>query len=842
MPSDVETIQEAINVSIDGDIIMVFQGKYQGNINFNGKTITLLSTLHQSATEQMADGSGQADSNATNLTTNTIIEDIQGANVITFNKTEDTNPVLKKLTITPTIESETTEPPPPTIPMQFENSTTPTVISEINTTADEELIISSPSTAPDEQLIDSEIATSDTEPSLEVIDPGSPVGDTVIISVTAVDLENFYYVYLYCDGSQIGLDITEPLEYSWNTIRFTNGTHTLKAKAYHKVLGEYIESVPINVTVYNETPDVPSVTITYPTESHTVSGSIRIQATHSHPDEMTRLATYFYVNDEYLGPSFSSPAGRTWATEYFSDGAYIVKVISYFCDSGLKFKIKCENSVAVTVDNTATLNPEVNIDNLTDGQEVSGTVTIQASVSDPANMRAVICYVNGGWIGYDSSSPYQFTWNTQDLENGTYTIKVMNYHSKSHLYYEKEITVNVDNSNLDSDNDGMPDWWEILYGLDPYNPDDADGDPDEDEVTNLLEYIYNTDPTNPDTDGDGLSDEYEIYAYGTDPNNPDSDGDSVSDGDEVNQGSDPADPSDEGQPPAVEDLLSLLEAAYNVGDLEGIALNADKLMKQGSAATSLLTAVLQDEEKDLDFRGIIAEIIAEAKDPDSADALIEILEDVNQDTYIRAEAAYVLGTTGSDTALAPLLNALNNPDVDIKSSAALGLGFLGRQEAITPLIILLENTEEEAIVRVRCGEALSNLKTLLALDIFINTLQNDEDETIRGRSALWLGSLEHSDAVPALIEAVNEDSSLYVADNAAIALGMIKDLSAVDTLINALDRGGLLRINSAEALAQIGDLSAAQPIADAIEDEQDPWGKQKLMEAYEQLTGVEYQP
>ena len=175
---------------------------------------------------------------------------------------------------------------------------------------------------------------------------------------------------------------------------------------------------------------------------------------------------------------------------------------------------------------------------------------------------------------------------------------------------------------------------------------------------------------------------------------------------------------------------------------------------------------------------------------------------------------------------------MNNPDIDIKSSAALGLGLLGREEAITPLITLLENTEEAEIVRVRCGEALSTLKTLLALNTFINILQNDESETMRGRSALWLGSLEHTDGVPSLIEAVNEDSSPYVADNAATALGMIKDPSAVDALIGALDRGDLLRINSAEALAQIGDLRAAQPIVDAIENEQDPWGKQKLREAY----------
>ena len=263
--------------------------------------------------------------------------------------------------MTPAIEPKTTEPTPkpsepplPTIPTQFENFTTTTIVSDVTGTGGEEPLIPL-NTAPDEQLAGTE--TANTEPSLEVIAPTSPAVNTVTVNVTAIDLENFYWIYLFCDDSQIGVDITEPLEYNWNTMRFTNGSHTLKARAYHRGLGEYIESAPVEVTVYNETPDVPSVTITEPTESQTVSGDVRIQATHSHPNEMTRLATYFYVNSEYLGPSFSSPAGRTWATEYFSDGTYTVKVVSYFCDPGLTFKIKCEDSVSVNVDNTTTLNP-----------------------------------------------------------------------------------------------------------------------------------------------------------------------------------------------------------------------------------------------------------------------------------------------------------------------------------------------------------------------------------------------------------------------------------------------------------------------------------------------------
>ncbi len=77
----------------------------------------------------------------------------------------------------------------------------------------------------------------------------------------------------------------------------------------------------------------------------------------------------------------------------------------------------------------------------------------------------------------------------------------------------------------DIDGDGMPNDWELTYGLDPADPSDAADDTDSDGLVNLEEYNRGTDPTNPDTDGGGLND-----------------------GDEVDQGKDPLDPSDDGLP------------------------------------------------------------------------------------------------------------------------------------------------------------------------------------------------------------------------------------------------------------------------------------------------------
>jgi hypothetical protein len=67
----------------------------------------------------------------------------------------------------------------------------------------------------------------------------------------------------------------------------------------------------------------------------------------------------------------------------------------------------------------------------------------------------------------------------------------------------------------DDDGDGMPNGFEILFGLDPSLPDDL-GDPDGDGLSNLTEAALGTDPHEADTDSDGITDGAELVG-GTDP-------------------------------------------------------------------------------------------------------------------------------------------------------------------------------------------------------------------------------------------------------------------------------------------------------------------------------------
>ncbi len=86
IPADQPTIQEGINVSVNGDTVLVHPGNYQEMINFNGKNITVASLF---LTTQ-----------DTTYISQTTIDPCQPCNVVTFENGEDSTSVLYGLTIT----------------------------------------------------------------------------------------------------------------------------------------------------------------------------------------------------------------------------------------------------------------------------------------------------------------------------------------------------------------------------------------------------------------------------------------------------------------------------------------------------------------------------------------------------------------------------------------------------------------------------------------------------------------------------------------------------------------------------------------------------------------------
>ncbi len=98
-----------------------------------------------------------------------------------------------------------------------------------------------------------------------------------------------------------------------------------------------------------------------------------------------------------------------------------------------------------------------------------------------------------------------------------------------------EFKAGTDPTNPDTDDDDMPDGWEVKNGLNPLVKD-ANEDADGDGLKNIDELTAGTKANVPDTDEDGLTDGGEVHDYGTDPLKKDTDGDGMEDGWEVAHG------------------------------------------------------------------------------------------------------------------------------------------------------------------------------------------------------------------------------------------------------------------------------------------------------------------
>jgi thermitase len=203
--------------------------------------------------------------------------------------------------------------------------------------------------------------------------------------------------------------------------------------------GTYWQYGRINAykAVAGATDTPPTVSITSPANGSLVSGTINITASASDDKGVSKVD--FYVDTTLLATDSVAPYQYSWNTATVADGSHAIKAVATDTASQT-----AQDTVTVTVDNVDSP-PTVSITSPANSSLVSGTINITASASDDKGVSKVAFYVDSALLATDSVAPYQYSWNTATVADGSHAIKAIATDTASQTAQDT-VTVTVDNT------------------------------------------------------------------------------------------------------------------------------------------------------------------------------------------------------------------------------------------------------------------------------------------------------------------------------------------------------------------------------------------------------------
>jgi hypothetical protein len=263
--------------------------------------------------------------------------------------------------------------------------------------------------------------TDTTPPVVALTAPGdgATVGGTVTVSATATDAGGMDHVDFLVAGNVVG---TAPAAGSgttfsiqWNTATVADGDVGLVARAVD-LAGNVSLSTGELLTISNTPPPdttPPSVALTSPSNGAVVTGMVALAANAS--DNVAVQHVDFFADGALVASADAPPYTASWNSASVGAGSAVLTAVA----TDTSGNATTSAAVTVTVDDAA---PTVAIAQPTAGTTVSGAITIAASVSSAVSIAQVQLLVNGAPIGTVTSSPYQVSWNTTAVPDGTVTL------------------------------------------------------------------------------------------------------------------------------------------------------------------------------------------------------------------------------------------------------------------------------------------------------------------------------------------------------------------------------------------------------------------------------------
>ena len=186
----------------------------------------------------------------------------------------------------------------------------------------------------------------------------------------------------------------------------------------------------------------PSVSITYPSDGATLSGYTVPLVSASASDNVFVSEVKFTLGTLSITDK-TSPYEVVFDTTKLPNGTTLLKVEAKDTSnnaSTAQITVNIQNKI---VDTTA---PTISVISPTDGSTVSGITTISASASDNVSVASASFFIDGIFLGEDTSSPYEISWDSTKETNGNHTIQAKALDTSNNLGESTIITVNVNNT------------------------------------------------------------------------------------------------------------------------------------------------------------------------------------------------------------------------------------------------------------------------------------------------------------------------------------------------------------------------------------------------------------
>jgi subtilisin family serine protease len=338
---------------------------------------------------------------------------------------------------------------------------------------------------------------------------GATLVGPVTISAAATDASGVARVEFFVDGVLLASDTTAPYAVDWDSGSWPDGSHTLTARAHDRLdnlatsAGVAVSTNQAGAAVYDSVLRVPRCatptnvcdTMTLvsgraalePNAPNTINGTcpdgtgnggtgheiqrIKVSELTGAPFAQGRrvrievqvnvLSTSMDVLDlystsdahnpswTYLATLWPSATGtQVLSTEYVLPAGFLQAVRAQF-RAGSSSNSGCSSSnlddhddVAFAVDVT----PVVSLTAPSSNALVRGTVAVAATASSGQAMERVEFYADGTLIGTDTSAPYELSWNSTTVTDGSHSLTARAYDTGGHVGASPAVVVNVDNT------------------------------------------------------------------------------------------------------------------------------------------------------------------------------------------------------------------------------------------------------------------------------------------------------------------------------------------------------------------------------------------------------------